>query len=116
MSTDDLAMDIRARGDVMVVAPSGDLDESAASPLRVELIGLLEQGSTELVVDLSAASVLDSEGLAALEDVRHRANQVGGRLVLAGVGPDVLAVLRTTGLDRVFEFADPEAGRPGYGS
>jgi len=100
-------MTVHENAGATVVAPSGDVDLHTASQLRLELLDQIEAGPTELVVDLAGVTFLDSEGLGVLEGARHRQAQAGGRLVLANAGPDLVAVFRTTGLDRVFDFANP---------
>ncbi len=73
----------------------------AAPALRKELHGLVEAGSTRLVVDLSATEFIDSSGLGVLISGLKLARQAGGDLRIAAPTTQVETVLSLTNLDRV---------------
>ncbi|VEG46241.1 anti-sigma-factor antagonist [Mycolicibacterium flavescens] len=85
----------------MVVKPEGRLNMVAAPALRKELHGLVEAGSTRLVVDLSATEFIDSSGLGVLISGLKLARQAGGDLRIAAPTTQVETVLSLTNLDRV---------------
>lgn len=92
----------------VVVKPEGRLNMVAAPALRKELHGLVERGSTRLVVDLSATEFIDSSGLGALISGLKLARQAGGDLRIAAPTAQVETVLSLTNLDRVLR-AHPTA-------
>ncbi|WP_165975473.1 STAS domain-containing protein [Actinomadura rubrisoli] len=83
-----------------VVKPHGELDIATAPALRERLTGLLRPGIRLLVLDLSGVTFCDAAGLAVLVGTRRRANPRGIVMLLAAPGPQVLRVLRATGLER----------------
>jgi anti-anti-sigma factor len=97
-----------------VVTIRGELGIVAVPALREQLLILLSSGANRIVVDLSQVTFCDSSGLAVLVGASRRASLLGGVLRLAAVPPNVLTVLRLTGLDTHFETfaAVPAATEP----
>lgn len=58
-----------------------------------------------LVLDFSQVSYVNSSNIAQLLRLRQAAEHAGQQMRLAGVGGEVLAVMQTTGLDRVLKFS-----------
>jgi anti-sigma B factor antagonist len=98
----NLLVESRESGPWTVVQPKGEIDLYTAPRLREELSGLVQQGRTQLVVDLSSVEFLDSTGLGTLIGSLKRCREAGGELVLAGASETVRKVLGITGLDKVF--------------
>lgn len=73
----------RQVGTSTVVQPTGRLNMVAAPRLREQLHGLVENGSSRLVVDLSRTDFIDSSGLGALVSGLKAARQAGGDLRIA---------------------------------
>ena len=91
-------------GDVIVLVVSGEHDIYTAPALRERLDQAL-QAERGLVVDLTAATFLDSSILGALLEARRRAQEQGlGYVVCLGdpVEPGVQRILEITGLVPVF--------------
>ena len=89
-----------AAGDVVVVVVEGEHDIYTAPTLRERLGEALERGGG-VVVDLTAATFVDSSVLGALLDARRRAHDAGqGFVVCIGekVEPGVRRILDITGL------------------
>ena len=80
----------------------GDLDSAAAPELRVRLSDVLESGVLALTLDLEAVGFMDSLALGVLVSSQRQIRARGGQLRLVTGSPEVVRVLRTTGLDRVF--------------
>jgi anti-sigma B factor antagonist len=80
------------------------LDAHNSGELRDRILGLLEAGGQQLVVDLSGVSFIDSSGLGALLSGYKNANLRSGSFVLAGLQPRVQSMFELTRLHRVFEI------------
>ena len=87
---------------VTVLAPRGRLDIASASAFRQRLHDLVADGVTELVVDLSNVTFLDSSGLAAVIGGLKAARQAGGDLRIARPNQQALTLLDVTSMDLVF--------------
>lgn len=95
---------------VTVVAPQERIDAMNAPELRQRLYALLDDGASNLVVDLSSVPFMDSAGMAVLVSILKRARQAGGDVKL--VWPTAEAarrILNLTKFDRVFDMADTAA-------
>jgi anti-sigma B factor antagonist len=87
--------------DIGVVVPRGRLNMVAARELREQLTGLVEAGTTRIVVDLAETTFLDSSALGALVAGLKTARQAGGDLRIARPTESVLMVFKLTNLDKV---------------
>jgi anti-sigma B factor antagonist len=102
----DLATTTTAGGCVVTVR--GDVDATTAPDLRSCLLGALHRPDvTDLEVDLSSVTFLDSAGLTVLV-AAHQAAQRAGRVlrVRCGTGRAVARPLAITGLSTVLTLVD----------
>lgn len=84
-----------------------DVRERAAAQIR-ESLGTLPGAASRVGVVFEAGCELCCDVLAALSDLADRCALAGGRLVVAGVGPETRRVIRTVGLERRFRVvAEP---------
>ncbi len=65
---------------------------------------LLDEGTKNIVLDLSKTDFISSIVIASLVFMLKRAREAGGDIVLCGVGIKVRKVLAITNLDRVFDI------------
>ncbi len=97
-----LAVSHRDAGDgVCVVIPAGEIDLATAPRLKSSLVGLLDEGHTRFVLDLSEVRYLDSTGLGVLIAFSRRLTD-DGQIVLAAAPDPVIGLLELTGLDAQF--------------
>jgi anti-sigma B factor antagonist len=81
----------------------GELDLASAPKLKWALADLLEAGCTQLVIDLSLVTFIDSTALGVLVGA-HRSLASGVRMGIACTHPDVLNIFELTGLDATFDI------------
>jgi anti-sigma B factor antagonist len=81
---------------------SGELDLAVAPWLRDQLDALFVGGATSLVVDMSSVTFLDSTALGVLVGALNQCRERGGQVHLVLTEPQVLRVLRITGLAEAF--------------
>jgi anti-sigma B factor antagonist len=93
------------------VLPAGELDVDAAPSLLAAVVEQLEAGATEVVLDLSGVSFIDSSGLGALVGCWRRVKNAGATLIMANPGEDVRMTLEITGLDQILPIANEPASR-----
>jgi anti-sigma B factor antagonist len=84
-----------------VVSVEGELDLNTAPRLKWMLIDALEAGHSQLVVDLSLATFMDSTALGVLVGVK-RSLDVGARLAIVCTRTTVLKIFEFSGLDGAF--------------
>jgi anti-sigma B factor antagonist len=85
-----------------VLAVSGELDLAVAPWLRDQLDALFVGGASSLVIDMSGATFLDSTALGVLVSALTTCRDLGGQVHLMVTEPQILRVLRITGLTDAF--------------
>jgi anti-sigma B factor antagonist len=88
--------------DPAVVSLEGELDLAAAPQLRECLVGLVEGGATDIVLDVARLDFIDSTGLSVLVMALNRTRAVDGSTVLRNPSHSVMRLLEITGLLAVF--------------
>jgi anti-sigma B factor antagonist len=79
------------------------LDASMAANFKNQLIEVIKDGVTKLVLDLSAVGFIDSSGLGALVSVLKAMNGKGS-IAVAGANATVTGLFKLTSMDRVFSI------------
>ena len=98
----EVSVTSRPSGERIVVHVTGEIDVYTAPILREELATLIDAHHTDLVVDLSDVSFMDSTGLGVLVGALKKIKTVGGDLRLVIDQEKVLKVFRITALTQVF--------------
>jgi len=102
------SVSIEHRDSVTVVRVTGELDVFSVSTLRESLDEVVIEavGTTNLVVDLTGLTFMDSSGLGALVRTQKKVRVLRGTFgVVCGEGP-VLRLLNITGLSHVLRVSD----------
>jgi anti-sigma B factor antagonist len=97
MALQDFRTKVSYTGGGTVVELSGELDVSTSRELSEELIGLIDAGNTDLVIDLAHLAFIDSTGLSAILQANKKLDG-RGQLVLREPTGLVKQVLEVTGL------------------
>jgi anti-sigma B factor antagonist len=91
---------------VAIVAPAGEIDVAVAPRLQAVLKGLLDEGRTRVVVDMSGITFIDSAGLGILVNAYKVARAQGGGIKFAAAVPEVRRLFQITRTDKYLEFYD----------
>ena len=93
--------------EIRTVTVEERLDALRAGALREELADVISAGVTRIIVDLSAATFVDSAGLAALAKGMKDCRLAGGDLrIVASQQADAARVFSLTRFDQVFTMGD----------
>ncbi len=99
-------MDVQVEQEVVgtrtVVRVAGEVDVASADRLREQLARTVAEGGTDLVVDLTAVSFMDSTGLGLLVGTLKRVRTAGGRMALVIDSDQLMKIFTITGLHQVF--------------
>lgn len=102
----DEAVDERTQ----VVSPSGEIDALTAPQLGRRLLGLIDEGKTQVVVDMSLVTFMDSTGIGVLLNALKALRKHKGELLLVCPHERVLRPFEITGLtSRLSIFPNREA-------
>lgn len=89
----------------VAVVGEARMDAAVAPELKHQIAQLLEDGSTRIVLDLSAVTFMDSSSLGALVSLLKMVGNRGD-LIIAGAKGIVADLFKLTRMDRVFRMAD----------
>jgi anti-sigma B factor antagonist len=88
--------------ETQVIELGGEIDLYTAPEFKERMIELIEDGKTRIVVDLSAATFIDSTTLGVLVGGVKRLRPADGALALVCTDQNIVKIFEITGLDRVF--------------
>ena len=87
-----------------VVAARGQIDLYSAPTFKTALVEALDDGITDLVVDLTAVDFMDSTGLGVLVGVSKRLRQAGGSVSIVTADETIKRIFEISGLTKRFEI------------
>ena len=77
------------------------LDSIVAPELKTQLLLLVDQGTTNILIDLSNVGYADSSGLGALLFGLRQIKNLGGQLKLCGANKKIMSLIKIARLDSV---------------
>ena len=89
-----LEIRFQSLGGCLIVRAAGELDVANAPTIRDHLIGRLELGETNMILDLSRVTIADTTGAGAVLTAGHETKASGGVLRVAGAQQAVRRTLR----------------------
>jgi anti-sigma B factor antagonist len=87
--------------DEAAIAVEGELDLNTAPQLREQIVALVNEGATQVALDLSRVEFIDSSGLSVLIAGLKRLRERGGDLSLRAASAQARRVLEASGLAKV---------------
>jgi anti-sigma B factor antagonist len=82
----------------ITVAVAGEIDAASAPALRSYLNDCLSEGYTEITLDLTEMTFIDSSGLGVVVGVINQLRKQDGRVIICNPPPIAVQVLRISGL------------------
>jgi anti-sigma B factor antagonist len=91
-----------------VVTVSGRIDSATAPDLEKVLLGLIQSGQRNIVVNLGGTEFISSAGLKALLSALMKVRKMvpSGDVVIAEIPPQLRESFNLVGFDRLFTFHD----------
>jgi anti-sigma B factor antagonist len=99
---------VPGRPDVLVVAPSGEVDLATAPELRRGLERAEAGDATALLIDLRGVGFIDSTGIGELVGCHRRCRENERRLAFVVPEGTTRKILSVTGMDAVFDLHHDE--------
>ena len=96
-------------GDAHVIALSGEVDLYTAPEFKQQLLEVIGQGATHVVVDFSDTTFIDSTTLGVLVGGVKRLRPNGGQLSLVCSDRNITKIFEITGLNKVFPIHQTRA-------
>lgn len=101
-----LGIDVQKVDGCPVLMVEGEIDIYTAPMFKQAVVGLVSEGNTNVVIDLSGVTFMDSSGFGTLLGATRRLRPAGGGLHLAGANTTIQRMLRLTRLDTIMELYD----------
>jgi anti-sigma B factor antagonist len=105
MAIDFEIADRKIDDDTHVVAVSGEIDLFTAPEFKQRMSAPIDAGRSNLIVDLSGTTFIDSSSLGVLIGAHRRLKLRGGSLVVVCENEAIAKTFKITGLDGVFTIA-----------
>jgi anti-sigma B factor antagonist len=103
----ELEISSESNGSKCTITLDGEVDVYTAPHLKEELVALIQNGCSHVVVDLEGVGFIDSSGLGVLVSALRRAREKDGSVRIVCTRESILKIFRITGLDKVFPiFSD----------
>jgi anti-sigma B factor antagonist len=102
MAIDFTITDRRIDDDRHVVAVKGEIDLFTAPEFKERVSAPIDAGRSNVIVDLTATTFIDSSSLGVLIGAHRRLKLRGGSLVVVCDNAAIVKTFRITGLDGVF--------------
>jgi anti-sigma B factor antagonist len=99
-----------------VIALTGEVDLYTCPEFKEELLRVIGDGATLVVVDLTTTTFIDSTALGVLIRGVQRLRVKDGHLRVVCVEPNMRKIFEVTGLDRVFSIHPSRAEALAQGS
>jgi anti-sigma B factor antagonist len=87
---------------VSVIKVAGEVDVYTCPDLKTTIYEAISAGATDLVIDMTDVSYMDSSGFGTLLGATRRVKPAGGSVALACCSEAIDRMLRITSLDSVF--------------
>jgi anti-sigma B factor antagonist len=104
----DLLIETRRVGETPVLDLTGEVDSYNSPRLKERMGALIDEGATDLTLNLSGVEYIDSTGLGTLVAGLKRAKDLGGGIRIICPKKEIYKVFHITGLVRVFDMFEDE--------
>src|ERR687895_1614951 len=105
MAIDFEIADRKVDDDTHLVSVSGEIDLFTAPEFKQRMSAPIDAGRSNLVVDLTETTFIDSSSLGVLIGAHRRLKLRGGSLVVVCANEAIAKTFKITGLDGVFTIA-----------
>jgi anti-sigma B factor antagonist len=92
--------------DTYVISLTGEIDLYTAPEFKQQLLEVIGEGASHVIVDLTATTFIDSTTLGVLVGGLRRLRTADGRLTIVSSDPNITKIFEITGLDRVFDLTE----------
>ena len=100
--------ELTRKQDSITIKPQANIVASNAEAFRGELVGLIDEGTHHVIVDLEGVERMDSVGLGVLVATHNSLTQTGRVLTVCNASSDIMTLFRTLRLDKHFLITDVE--------
>ena len=104
MGENKLQINVEINESHTIVVPTGHIDLSKSSDLRVIFQKILHDAPPKIIVDLEAVSYMDSSGVATLIEALQLSKRAENEFVLCCLSDGVKSIIELARLDQIFSI------------
>jgi anti-anti-sigma factor len=104
-----MEMTEQKKGAVVLLALNGRLDASTSSKLEEKLLGLIDHGEKQIVMNLEQLDYISSAGLRVLLMAAKKLKVASGKIVLASLKDQIREVFEIAGFSAIFPIFASES-------
>ena len=93
-----------AKTEPSILPLEGEIDLHVSPQIGASLATLIAKKPSQVVVDLSKVSYIDSSGLAVLIEAMQNVGSYGGKFALSGLQENVRPIFEIARLDQIFRI------------
>lgn len=91
----------------LTVVLTGEIDHHRAKSYIQAIAGKIEAYTPALcILDFSEVTFIDSSGVAVVINALRSMKQIGGQLLLTGIGSQPMKVFKAAGIDKIIEIKE----------
>ena len=91
----------------LTVALTGEIDHHRAKQYILAIAAKIEAyAPIECILDFRDVSFIDSSGIAVVINALRAMHQIGGKLLLDGIGSQPMKVFRAAGIEKIVEIKE----------
>jgi len=94
--------EIKKEGNQTIIRPGTDVVASMAEEFKGELLSMINESSSEVVIDLDGVEMLDSVGIGVIIATHNTLSQSDRKLSIINVAKDIYGLFTTMRLNRRF--------------
>ncbi|AWW26470.1 STAS domain-containing protein [Acetobacterium sp. KB-1] len=100
---------ITEMGKTSMVSIKGEIDIYSIEKFRESIEREIKTKATEIILDCSELSYMDSTGMGVLIELRNKSKEMGQRIIMMNPRPNIKKLLSLTGVDKIIEIVDNPA-------
>lgn len=93
-------------GKTSMVSIKGEIDIYSIEKFRESIEKEIQTQATQIILDCSELSYMDSTGMGVLIELRNRTKEMGQKIIMMNPRPNIKKLLALTGVDKIIEIVD----------
>lgn len=89
-----------------MVSIRGEIDIYSIEKFRDSIEEKIKTQASEIILDCSELSYMDSTGMGVLIELRNKTKELGQKIIMMNPRPNIRKLLALTGVDKIIEIVD----------
>ena len=89
-----------------MVSIRGEIDIYSIEKFRDTIEEKIKTQASEIILDCSELSYMDSTGMGVLIEIRNKTKELGQKIIMMNPRPNIRKLLALTGVDKIIEIVD----------